>query len=251
YVTGYAAAAALGAQGLAADAVAGHSIGEYAALAYAGVFSYREGLQLVRERGRLMQEAAAAKPGGMVAVLGLSAADLEICCAAARSEGVCQGVNFNSPEQVVVAGERRAVEKLAALATAKGAKRVIPLAVSGAFHSALMEDAARQMAERLRRVTFQNPRIPVAMNVDGQLRTGAQSVREALDKQLASPVQWVRTIEAMKGAGCSRFVECGPGRVLSGLLRRIDRQLESFPTDTMEALTQAAGALIPARRENA
>jgi [acyl-carrier-protein] S-malonyltransferase len=243
YVTGYAAYAALRANGIQPDAVAGHSIGEYAALAAADVFGFAEGLALVKERGRLMQEAAKAHPGTMAAVLGLTVEQLKTLCQEAAGAGVCVPVNMNSPEQIVIAGERTAVEKVSVLASAQGAKRVIPLNVSGAFHSPLMKDAAQAMREKLAGMTFKDGAIPVAMNVDGKLHTGAQEIQEALGRQLDSPVEWVRTVETLKGAGCSVFVECGAGRVLSGLLRRIDKQLQSYVTETAEAVLEAAQAL--------
>lgn len=239
YVTGYVAAAILRAHGIAPEAVAGHSIGEYAALAAAGVFSFSDGLRLVRERGRLMQAAAQARPGGMVAVLGLARPDLATLCESIQSQyGVCVPVNFNSPEQIVVAGLRPAVDAFAAQATAKGAKRVIPLNVAGAFHSPLMMEAAQAMKGELTKVAFKNAACPVAMNVDGRVRQEASDIQAALAQQLDHSVEWVKSIESLRAIGCDGFVECGSGRVLSGLLKRIDKQAQSYSTESVEATQQ-------------
>ena len=244
YVSGYAVFAVLRSFGITPDAVSGHSIGEYAALAAAGVFGFTEGLDLVRERGALMQAAALEHPGGMVAILGLSReAVVAMCDNVQQVHGVCVPVNFNTPEQIVVAGEKAAIEALSA-AAAEGAKRVIPLNVSGAFHSPLMKEAAIRMKLRLSQVAFQNAACPVAMNVDGQCRQEASAIQSALAQQLDHSVEWVKSIDSLKAAGCAVFVECGPGRVLSGLLKRIDKGLKSYSTDTLEALNQTREALM-------
>ena len=243
YVTGCAAAAVQRLKGLEPSALAGHSIGEYAALAAAGVIDFPEGLRLVRERGRLMQEAASKHPGGMAAILGLSAEAIRACCEEARPHGICVPANFNSPEQVVIAGEQKSVEKVSALAQARGAKRVIALNVSGAFHSPLMIEAAHAMRRVLEKAALRDASVPVAMNVDGQLRQKAGDIREALARQLDSAVQWVKTIETMRAAGITDFVECGSGRVLSGLLRRIDKRLQAYSTESAEAMAQAVDGL--------
>ncbi len=248
YTTGYAAFAVLRSFGISPEAVAGHSIGEYAALAAAGVFSFTEGLDLVRERGRLMQEAALARPGGMIAVLGLDRQKLqEICGAVSASSGVCAPVNFNGPEQIVVAGEKKAVEAVSLAAQKAGAKRVLPLNVSGAFHTSLMAEAAVRMKKHLSHVSFRDALCPVAMNVDGECRKEAGPISAALAQQLDHPVEWVRSVEALKAVGCGVFVECGPGRVLSGLLRRIDKQLNGYSTETLEALEDVRNALTAIR----
>jgi len=247
YVAGYAAFAVLRSLDIQPEGFAGHSIGEYAALAAAGVFSFEQGLKLVQERGRLMHEASQKRPGGMVAVLGLASEKVSEICRQAESEGVCVPVNYNSPEQIIIAGEKKAVEKVAALAPAAGAKRVIPLNVSGAFHSPLMSEAADALRSVLAQVQFKNAAGPVAMNADGQLQTQAAAIQDRLARQLNSPVQWVKSMEAMKANGFTTFIECGAGRVLSGLLRRIDKQLQVFSTETPEAI-QEITAVIPAGR---
>ena len=249
YVTGYAAFAVLRSMGIAPDGVAGHSIGEYAALAAAGVFGFTEGLDLVRERGLLMQAAGRQHPGGMAAILGMSREALQSLCAKIQSaHGVCVPVNFNSPEQIVVAGEKAAIAALVAEAPALGAKRVIPLNVSGAFHSPLMKEAAVRMRSTLSRVSFRDAACPVAMNVDGQPRQDAVSIQSALAQQLDHSVEWVKSVEALRDAGCSIFVECGSGRVLSGLLRRIDKGLKAYSTETAQALEEVRNALAVTRK---
>ena len=248
YVTGYAAFSVLKSLGISPEATAGHSIGEYAALAAAGAFGFTEGLDLVRERGRLMQTAAQEHPGGMAAILGMSREALQTLCEEIQlANGVCVPVNFNSPEQIVVAGEKKAIEALVAAAPAKGAKRVIPLNVSGAFHSSLMKEAAIHMKQRLSQVTFQKVSCPVFMNVDGQFREDASPIQIALSQQMDHSVEWVRTIEAMKATGCTTFVECGSGHVLSGLLRRIDKGLQTYSTETPEAVEEVRNALAAAK----
>jgi [acyl-carrier-protein] S-malonyltransferase len=248
YVTGYAAFAVLRSMGITPDAVAGHSIGEYAALASAGVFGFTEGLDLVRERGLLMQTASQEHPGGMVAVIGLPRDAIEAMCRNVQEvHGTCVAVNFNSPEQVVVAGEKKAIEAFST-AAAEGAKRVIPLNVVGAFHSPLMKEAAIRMKSYLSRVTFRQATCPVAMNVDGQLHSDPADIQTTLAQQLDHSVEWVKTIESLKVSGCSDFVECGSGRVLSGLLKRIDKGLKAYTTETAEALDEVRNTLAVTRK---
>lgn len=248
YVSGYAAYTALKTLGVTPDAVAGHSIGEYAALAAANVIGFGEALGLVRERGRLMHDAGQKRPGGMAAILGLSLEALAQVCKQADAVGVCVPVNLNSPEQIVIAGEKLAVEKACSLALEAGAKRAIPLNVAGAFHSPLMEEAAEAMKERIARVSFEQATVPVAMNADGKLHTDARDISSQLDLQLDHAVQWVSCVNALKEFGCTTFVECGAGRVLSGLIKRIDKQLQVYSTETSDALEQTANALLAMRK---
>jgi len=251
YVTGYAAFAVLRAMGITPDAVAGHSIGEYAALAAAGVFGFTEGVDLVRERGILMQAASQEHPGGMAAILGMDREALtSLCVHIQLTKGICVPVNFNSPEQIVVAGEKAAIEALVAESPARGAKRVIPLNVAGAFHSPLMKEAAIRMKSYLSRITFRDASCPVMMNVDGQPRQEAADIQIALAQQLDHSVEWVKTVETLKGTGCANFVECGSGRVLGGLLRRIDKQLKGYSTETLQAIEEVQNALAAIRRGN-
>lgn len=249
YVTGYAASVVLRSMGIAPDAVAGHSIGEYAALAAAGAFSFTEGLDLVRERGRLMASAGSGRPGGMVAVLGLDRDALAKLCASVSTEGkICVPVNYNSPEQIVVAGDKGVMEAFAAAASGAGAKRVIPLNVSGAYHSPLMAEAAIQMKATLSRIRFIDASCPVVMNVDGQAHQQAGDIQTTLAQQLDHSVEWVKSVETLKSIGCATFIECGAGRVLSGLVKRIDKQLALFSTDTLQALDDVKNNLATTRK---
>lgn len=210
-------------------AMAGHSLGEYTALTAAGVWSLADAVRLVALRGRLMQTAVPEGEGAMAAILGLSdEAVREVCADAAQGE-VCEAVNFNSPGQVVIAGNRAAVERAQQLAEAQGAKRVVPLPVSVPSHCALMKPAADKLGEALEAVSMNLPAVPVLHNVDAAPRDTVEQVRQALVAQLHQPVQWVRTIERMKADGVQRLLELGPGKVLTGLNRRIDRRMPITP----------------------
>jgi [acyl-carrier-protein] S-malonyltransferase len=202
--------------------VAGHSLGEYSALIAARVLSFDEGLQLVRERGRLMQLAGDHNPGTLAAVMGLDESALEEVCQEAGAE-IC---NVNSSNQIVIGGEHDAVSRAMDLARARGARKIVPLNVSAAFHSSLMQPAARGMAEAVDRLAFRDPVMPIVANCSGELlRTGA-AVREELVRQVSTVVQWRRSVVNMLQAGISTFVEIGPGRVLNGLIRQIDRNVQ-------------------------
>ncbi|MCK4545871.1 MAG: ACP S-malonyltransferase [Candidatus Eisenbacteria sp.] len=211
-------------EGIRAGLIAGHSVGEYSALVAAGVLRFEDAVRLVRRRGELMYEAGIDHPGTMSAVVGLDEETVSRICEKASASGVVQVANLNSPEQIVVSGSVRGVEEAERLAREAGAKRVVRLEVSGAFHSPLMEDAGKGLREALGRVVFSNPRVPVVTNVDGRAVDDAESLRRALDLQLTSPVRWVSCMRTLIADGCESFVELGPGRVLSGLLRRIDRR---------------------------
>jgi [acyl-carrier-protein] S-malonyltransferase len=247
YVTGYAAYKTLESHGLKPQGVAGHSIGEYAALAAAGVFGFVEGLELVKARARLMKEAGQSNPGSMMAILGLEGAQVKAVCQEASAKGVVAAVNFNSPEQTVIAGTAAGLEEAGRLASAKGAKRVIPLNVAGAFHSPLMAEAAQGMMEMIAKPSFNRAAVPVAMNADGRLHQAPEDIRQQLELQLDHAVLWVASIQPLKADGAHFFVECGAGRVLTGLLRRIDRQLPAYATDTLEAIKELEGALQAAQ----
>ena len=178
-----------------------------------------------------------------MAILGLDAEKVKAICADAGSKGICAAVNFNSPEQIVIAGESSALDEAGRLAAERGAKRVLPLNVSGAFHSPLMADAARGMRDYLEKAVFKKASIPLAMNADGRLHQQPEEIREQLELQLDHPVLWVESMQALKSSGMDLFVECGAGRVLAGLLRRIDRQLTVYATDTYEAIKEVGSAL--------
>ena len=210
-------------------AMAGHSLGEYTALTAAGAWTLADAVRLVALRGQLMQQAVPEGEGAMAAILGLSDEDVRAVCTEAAQGDVCEAVNFNSPGQVVIAGNRAAVERAQKLAQAKGAKRVVPLPVSVPSHCTLMKPAAEKLGEALADVEMAMPVVPVLHNVDAALRDDVDSIREALVAQLYQPVQWVRTIEQMKAGGVTQLFELGPGKVLTGLNRRIDRRMPITP----------------------
>lgn len=204
--------------------VAGHSLGEYSALIAAKVLSFDDGLRLVRERGRLMQVAGDRNPGTLAAVMGLDESALEEVCQEAGAE-IC---NVNSENQIVIGGEHDAVSRAMDLARARGARKIVPLNVSAAFHSSLMQPAAVGMATAVEALEFRDPLVPIVANCSGDfLRTG-QAVKDELISQVSTAVQWRRSIMNMLQAGVSTFVEIGPGRVLNGLIRQIDRNASLF-----------------------
>ncbi|WP_407276495.1 ACP S-malonyltransferase [Halothiobacillus sp. DCM-1] len=220
-------------------AMAGHSLGEYAALVAAESLAFADAVALVAERGRLMQAAVAPGAGAMAAVLGLSdEAVLGVCAEAAEGE-VCEAVNFNSPGQVVVAGDAAAVARAEPLAKAAGAKRFVLLPVSVPSHSSLMREAAARLADALATVPLVPPVVPVLHNVDAKTHDDAVAIRHALVEQLHRPVQWVACVEALAARGALRQLEFGPGKVLSGLAKRIDKNITSLPVWDEASLTAA------------
>ncbi len=202
--------------------VAGHSLGEYSALVAAGVITFRDAVPLVRFRARAMQEAVPVGQGGMAAILGLSDEDVRAACAEAAQGDVVEPVNFNAPAQVVIAGSKAAVERACDAAKAKGAKRALPLPVSAPFHSSLLKPASDRLRDYLADVQFMTPQIPVINNVDVTIMNVPAAIKDALVRQAASPVRWVETVQSMANAGVTSVVECGPGKVLTGLTKRID-----------------------------
>jgi len=204
--------------------VAGHSLGEYTALVAVNVISFADAVLLVRERGRLMHEAGKAKPGGMAAIIGLDEESLEEVC---RETG-SQIANFNCSGQIVISGPRESLARSMDLAKARGARRVIPLQVSGAFHSALMQPTVEGMAKAVSQVEFKHPSVPVIANSTAQPLTSADEVKEELLQQLCNCVQWQPSIEYMVGAGISTFIEIGPGQVLTGLVKKISTDVQVF-----------------------
>lgn len=232
YTCGVATAAALNEKGLVPAFTLGHSVGEYAALAAAGVISLEDGARLVARRGELMSQA---KNGGMAAIIGLDDAQVEAACSGV-SEGIVVVANYNSPGQVVISGEPAAVAAACANATAAGARRVVPLNVSGAFHSPLMQEAAAHMRSALASVSFSTGTARVASNVLGDFVTDAAAWPDLLARQIASPVRWTDCIRAAVREGATEFFECGPGNVLCGLLRRIAPEAECIGVGDAEAL---------------
>jgi [acyl-carrier-protein] S-malonyltransferase len=222
-----------GANGVAPAAfVAGHSLGEYTALAAAGVLDFATTVYLARERGRLMHEAGQITPGGMAAVIGLDEPALgEVC-----TESGARIANINCPGQIVISGAEDKLTKAMDLAKAKGAHRVIRLQVSGAFHTPLMQPAVDGMAEIIARLSFSQPSVPIVGNTTAQPLTTAESVKEELLQQLCNCVQWQRSVEYMVGDGVSTFIEIGPGRVLAGLIKRIDRNVNIINIGDAEAV---------------
>ena len=219
--------------------LAGHSLGEYSALVCAGVISLAEGVKLVEKRGEYMQASVPAGVGAMAAIIGLDDQAIIDACAKAQNEDVVAAVNFNSPGQVVIAGHKDAVERAGVLCKEAGAKRVLPLPVSVPSHCALMKDAADKLAEEFNNITFNTPQIPVVNNVDVATESDAEAIKLALIKQLYSPVRWTETIEILAKSGISLVVEAGPGKVLQGLIKRIDKSITSASINDQASLTKA------------
>jgi [acyl-carrier-protein] S-malonyltransferase len=207
-------------------AMAGHSLGEYTALVAAGALTLADALPLVRFRAQAMQEAVPVGTGAMAAILGLDAEAVRAGCAeaAAASGEVVEAVNFNDPKQTVIAGSKAGVDKGCELLKAKGAKRALPLAVSAPFHSSLMKPAAERLREKLAAVAMAAPRLPVLNNIDVAAPTDPDAIRDALYRQAFGPVRWVEVVQALRARGLTRFVECGPGKVLAGMVKRIDAE---------------------------
>lgn len=229
--------------GQAPAVMAGHSLGEYTALVCAGVLSFADGVRLVAERGRLMQAAVPAGEGAMAAILGLDDDQVRACCAEVSAAGVVEAVNFNAPGQVVIAGASAAVEQAIAACKAAGAKRALPLPVSVPSHCALMQPAAEQLRGSLDATIFNTPVIPVVQNVSADIMADSAAIRTALVQQLYRPVLWVATVEKLAGLGVSRALECGPGKVLCGLNKRIVKEMETLPLDSAAAMEAALAAV--------
>ena len=225
--------------GKSPDFLAGHSLGEYTALVCSGALSLEDGVRLVALRGRLMQQAVPAGEGAMAAILGLDDDAVRQCCAEASAAGVVEAVNFNAPGQVVIAGASAAVAAAIDKLKAAGAKRALPLPVSVPSHCALMKPAAEQLKVALADVAFHTPVIPVVQNVAARVEADADAVREALVRQLYSPVLWVQTVEALAQQGVTRALECGPGKVLCGLNKRIVKEMECASLENAESFAAA------------
>jgi [acyl-carrier-protein] S-malonyltransferase len=224
--------------------VSGHSLGEFTALVCAGALEFQAAVDLVRFRGQLMQQAVPAGTGAMAAILGLDDAAVEAVCAEAGAGEVVEAVNYNAPGQIVIAGHAAAVERAVTLARARGAKRAITLPVSVPSHSSLMRGAAERLRERLAAVEMRSPRLTYVSAVDAQVHSEPADIRQTLVRQLASPVRWSTTVQALTARGASLLVECGPGKVLTGLNRRIERRAEI----TCLALEDAAAVRMAMQR---
>ena len=224
------------------DWAAGHSLGEYTALAVAGALSFEDGLRAVRRRGELMYESGVKRPGTMAAILGLGVPAVEALCREASSAGVVQPANLNAPGQVVISGEVAGVARACELAPAHGAKKAVPLKVSGAFHSALMEDAQAGLAAFLDDIEIRDARIPVVANVTARAVTAAAEIRANLVAQMTAPVRWEESMRSLIAAGPVEFTEIGAGSVLKGLLRSIDRAAVCTSLGSGESVAEALGA---------
>jgi [acyl-carrier-protein] S-malonyltransferase len=241
--TSVAAAAALAERGVTPGLAAGHSLGEYSALVVAGALRFAEVVRLVRRRGEFMQEAVPVGTGAMAALLGVELATAEQLCAEAAQGEVVGVANINSPGQIVIAGHRTAVERAVAAAAARGGKKSVLLPVSAPFHCALMKPAADRLAAELERVTVSAPRIPVVRNVDGGVTRVADEVKPFLIQQVASPVRWTDCVERLARDGATGFLEVGPGRVLTGLLKRTLDGARGHPVEDPESLDRAVAAV--------
>jgi [acyl-carrier-protein] S-malonyltransferase len=238
FVHSYIVTKLLAEKGIQPTMTAGHSLGEYSALAAAGVLEFDEALRLVKLRGQLMHEAGLANPGTMAAIIGLEPSEIEEVCREAGRAGVVQAANFNSPGQVAISGSLAGVETAMALAKTKGAKKVMELKVGGAFHSPLMAGARAGLRKALEKANFKNADCPVYVNVTTKPETNAERLKNCLDEQLTSPVRWVETIENMIADGATQFYEVGPGNVLAGLVKRINRDFKAQPVGTVNELNQ-------------
>ena len=224
-------------------AMAGHSLGEYSALVCAGVIDFKDAVRLVKLRGEFMQAAVPAGVGAMAAVIGLADDVVISACADAAGDQVCSAVNFNSPGQVVIAGNKEAVEKAGEILKNAGAKRVLPLAVSVPSHCALMKSAADELAKELAKTDFKTPEIPVINNVDVAVQNDPEAIKDALIRQLYSPVRWVETVQKLSAEGIKTAVEVGPGKVLAGLIKRIDKEINAISMNDAATLDAALAAV--------
>jgi [acyl-carrier-protein] S-malonyltransferase len=221
--------------GLRADFVAGHSLGEYTAAVAAQALGVEEGMRLVARRGQLMAKVQSVTPGTMAAIIGLEREAVEQLCADASAVEVA---NLNSPQQIVVSGEVEGVERVLELAERAGARQAVRLPVGAAFHSRMMEPVQSELAHAMEDLSFREANVPIVSNASGELVRSGEEVRRALIDQIASAVQWVKCVQALRANGVGRFIELGPGRVLSGLVRRIDREAETVAADSEAKLRE-------------
>ena len=241
--TSIAALRCLEAQGVRPDFVAGHSLGEYSALVAAGALRFEDALRIVRQRGQFMQEAVPAGEGAMAALLGVDVETVEAVCREASERGVCSPANLNSPSQVVIAGHKSAVEYAVTLAKQRGARRAVMLAVSAPFHCALMQPAAERLQPVLGDTAFADLNVPLITNVDAAIITSGEQARVALVRQVASPVRWSESVKRLLDAGVTRFVELGPGKVLSGLLKQMRPEAQILNVEDAPSLEATAASV--------
>jgi [acyl-carrier-protein] S-malonyltransferase len=238
-------------RGLTPDFVAVHSLGEYSALVAAGSLKFSDAVQIVRKRGQLMQDAVPAGQGAMAAIMGLSPAVVTDACKRAAESEICAPANLNSPEQTVISGHAAAVKRAVEIASQLGAKRAVMLAVSAPFHSALMMPAQEKLAADLKKITFANLRVPLVTNVDADTETLGDEARDALIRQVSMPVRWEESIRALIDEGVNTFVEVGPGRVLTGLLRQIERSVSTLNVEDEKSLNATVDKIAGARSDAA
>ena len=219
-------------QGASPSQMAGHSLGEWSALVCANVIDFADGLKIVEARGKYMQQAVPVGQGAMAAIIGLDDQAILEACTKASALGVVDAVNFNAPGQVVIAGSNEAVERAMEICKDAGAKRALPLPVSAPFHTSLMKPAADNLADMVNAVTFRSPEVPIMHNVHAQNEQDPQAIKALMLEQIYSPVKWVDCVKQLKQSGVSTLVECGPGKVLSGLAKRIDRELTAVATES-------------------
>lgn len=238
-------------KGVRPDFVAGHSLGEYSALVAAGSLEFADAVRLVRRRGEYMQTAVPEGVGAMAAILGLAPAQVTEICRKATNGQVVSPANLNSPEQTVISGHAEAVKRAVEMASAGGAKRAVMLAVSAPFHSALMAPAAERLASDLKAVAFRPLRVPLVTNADAELISSGDEARESLIRQVTLPVRWEESVRELVEQGVNTFVEVGPGRVLTGLLRQIDRSVHVFNVEDEKSLHSTLEKLAQAQSESA
>ncbi len=238
-------------QGIQPDFVAGHSLGEFSALVSVGSLEFADAVRLVRRRGEYMQSAVPEGVGAMAAILGLAPAEVAAICRRAADGQVVAPANLNSPEQTVISGHAEAVKRAVEMASAGGAKRAVILPVSAPFHSALMQPAAQRLETDLRSTEFRPLRVPIVNNADAEVLTSGDEARESLIRQVTLPVRWEESIRELIDRGVNTFVEVGPGRVLTGLLRQIDRSVHVFNVEDEKTLRATLEKLAQARTESA
>ncbi|MEK6697785.1 MAG: ACP S-malonyltransferase [Nitrospirota bacterium] len=230
-------------RGLTAGAAAGHSLGEYTAITAAGGFELKDAIALVRKRGRYMQEAVPEGAGLMAAILGMERQDVEKTCHEAAKNGIVAPANYNSPGQIVIAGEKKAVEKAMELARAAGAKKVVPLAVSVPSHCAMMGQAGERLAKELEKITIRDLRIPIVNNAEAKFLRSPGELRSSLVKQISSPLFWEDSINAMAAEGFDTFIEIGPGKVLSGLVKRIAKNAKVLSVEDVKSMNDTLSSI--------
>jgi [acyl-carrier-protein] S-malonyltransferase len=236
-------------KGIVPQFAAGHSLGEYSAHVCAGTFSFADAVRTVRDRGRFMQEAVPAGEGGMAAILGMPLDQLQQVCADAAQGEVVSPANINSPDQIVISGHQKAVERTAELAKERGAKRAVMLVVSAPFHCALMQPAQDRLATDLQALHFNDPELPVVANIDAAAKTTGEDSRQALVRQVTGAVQWSKCMQTLIGSGVKTFVEVGPGKVLTGLMRQIDRSQTCLNTEDEASVQKVENLFAAAAKE--